>query len=225
MYPRYVKRLVDIVVSCIVLILASPLLLVVALALHRVNHGPILFYQVRPGLHGVPFRIIKFKTMSDERGPDGELLPDPQRMTRLGRIVRQLSIDELLQLVNVLKGDMSLIGPRPLLPEYLPFYSEREMHRHDVRPGISGLAQVSGRNALNWHRRLRYDTFYVTHMSMGLDARIFLQTLIKVVRANDINPDYEHHIVRFDDYVQRTRQRGRLRDLRVAHSSAALASA
>lgn len=202
MYCRFAKRLIDIIVSAVALIVASPLLALVALALRRVNHGPVLFYQTRPGLHGAPFQIIKFKTMTDERGPNGELLPDPQRITPIGHLVRAFSIDELLQLINVLKGDMSLIGPRPLLPEYLPFYDEHEQHRHDVRPGISGLAQVSGRNALNWHRRLRYDTFYVQHVSAGLDALIFLRTLSKVVKANDINPDYESGVTRFDDYVR-----------------------
>lgn len=205
MYHRHAKRLIDIILSVIILVLASPLLVLVALALHHTNHGPILFFQTRPGLHGKPFNIIKFKTMTDERGTDGELLPDPERITPVGRVVRALSIDELLQLINVLKGEMSLIGPRPLLPEYLPFYNESENHRHDVRPGISGLAQVSGRNALNWHRRLRYDTFYVQHVSLGLDVLILLRTLQKVLKASDINPDYKSGIARFDDYVRHGR--------------------
>lgn len=205
MYRRWGKRVFDIVISGLVLIMASPLLAMVAFALWWVNRGDILFYQVRPGFRGVPFRIIKFKTMTDARGADGALLPDIERITPLGRIVRALSIDELLQLINVLRGEMSLIGPRPLLPEYLPFYSEREGHRHDVRPGISGLAQVSGRNAIGWNRKLRYDSFYVSHLSFRLDMWILFRTLAKVIKACDIEPNYSSTVIRFDDYVRQGR--------------------
>lgn len=205
MYKRFGKRLFDIVGSSVVLILTSPILLGVVFALLHAHRGGILFSQSRPGLHGEPFRILKFKTMTDEQGPDGELLPDSHRITPLGRVIRKFSIDELLQLVNVLKGDMSLIGPRPLLPEYLPYYSAREQHRHDVRPGISGLAQVRGRNALSWRRRLRYDIFYADHISLGLDLRIFLLTIMKVISASDIDPNDDSEITRFDDYVRNVR--------------------
>ena len=205
MYRRWGKRVFDIVISGLLLIMASPLLAMVAFALWWVNRGDILFYQIRPGFRGAPFRIIKFKTMTDARGADGALLSDIERITPLGRIVRALSIDELLQLINVLRGEMSLIGPRPLLPEYLPFYSEREGHRHDVKPGISGLAQVSGRNAIGWNRKLRYDSFYVSHLSFRLDMLILFRTLAKVIKACDIEPNYSSTVIRFDDYVRQGR--------------------
>jgi lipopolysaccharide/colanic/teichoic acid biosynthesis glycosyltransferase len=205
MYKQYGKRLFDIVGSSVGLILTSPILIGVVLALLYAHRGGILFSQSRPGLHGAPFQILKFKTMTDERAQDGTLLPDSHRITPLGRVIRRFSIDELLQLINVLKGDMSLIGPRPLLPDYLPYYSSREQHRHDVRPGISGLAQVRGRNALSWRRRLRYDLFYADHISFGLDLRIFFLTIIKVISANDIDPNVESEITRFDDYVKNAR--------------------
>ena len=205
MYKAFGKRLIDIVVSAFGLLLAIPLLVVVAIALWRSNRGSILFYQPRPGLHGKVFNIIKFKTMTDERGPDGELLPDLARMTKVGGIVRKLSLDELLQLVNVLKGEMSLVGPRPLLVDYLPVYSKREAHRHDVRPGITGLAQVNGRNAISWDRRLRYDTFYVTHVSLGFDVMIALKTIGKVFKGSDVSPNYASGLYRFDEYVKKVR--------------------
>jgi lipopolysaccharide/colanic/teichoic acid biosynthesis glycosyltransferase len=205
MYRRWGKRIFDIVASFLGLLIVSPLLAIVAIALWWSNDGKVLFYQLRPGLGGKPFWIIKFKTMTDERGSDGKLLPDYQRVTPVGRLVRTLSIDELLQLINVLKGEMSLIGPRPLLPEYMPFYSEWEQHRHDVRPGISGLAQVCGRNSIGWNRKLRYDSFYVSHLSFQLDMLILFRTLAKVVKACDIDPDYSSTTIEFDDYVRQGR--------------------
>lgn len=222
MYKAFGKRLIDIVVSSLGLLLASPLLAVVSIALWWSNRGSILFYQPRPGLHGKVFNIIKFRTMTDERGPDGKLLPDPARVTKVGKVVRKLSLDELLQLVNVLKGEMSLVGPRPLLVDYLPVYSEREAHRHDVRPGITGLAQVNGRNAISWDRRLRYDTFYVSHVSLGFDLLIALKTIGKVFKGSDVNPNYASGIYRFDEYVRKVRIP---RQLRAEHQRESLEAA
>jgi lipopolysaccharide/colanic/teichoic acid biosynthesis glycosyltransferase len=162
-----------------------------------------LFFQPRPGLGGRIFNVIKFKTMTDARGADGTLLPDTQRVTAIGAIVRRLSIDELLQMVNVLKGEMSIIGPRPLLVEYLPYYGAVQARRHDLRPGITGLAQVKGRNSLSWERRFRYDVFYVDHCSPRLDALIFLWTIRKVLKADDVNHTrIDGGFTRFDDHAR-----------------------
>jgi len=205
MYKKFGKRFIDICVSVFVLILVSPLLLIVSLALAASNGGSFLFVQRRPGLHGRVFNIYKFKTMTDARGADGRLLPDSERTTRVGWWVRKFSLDELLQLVNVLKGDMSLIGPRPLLVDYLPYYSKRESHRHDVRPGVTGLAQVKGRNSISWKRRFLYDTFYASHVSPGLDLMIALKTIGKVLKGSDV----AQPAVRFDHYV--IKERGKTR--------------
>ena len=169
------------------LICLSPVLIVVTIWLHFANKGSGAFFlQERPGLHGKVFKIIKYKTMTDERGADGELLPDAERLTRVGRFVRSTSIDELPQLINVLKGDMSLIGPRPLLVQYLPYYTEREQLRHTVRPGITGLAQVNGRNNLCWDERLELDAVYVEKLSIMYDVAILLKTIINVIRRKDV---------------------------------------
>jgi lipopolysaccharide/colanic/teichoic acid biosynthesis glycosyltransferase len=203
MYKKFGKRFIDILVSLSILILVSPLLLIVSLALAASNDGSFLFFQRRPGLNGRIFHIYKFKTMTDQRGVDGRLLPDSERTTTIGLWVRKFSLDELLQLVNVLKGDMSLIGPRPLLVDYLPYYSSRELRRHDVKPGVTGLAQVKGRNSISWRRRFLYDTFYVSHVSPGLDLMIALRTIGKVLKGSDVAPP----LVRFDHYVVTERER------------------
>lgn len=170
-----------------VLFLASPILVVMTVALWVANHGKPFFFQKRPGLHGKIFSILKFKTMNDLRGPDGELLSDAERLTAVGKFVRKTSLDELPQLFNVLIGDMSLIGPRPLLVEYLPRYNERQARRHDVRPGITGWAQVNGRNRLDWPTRFEMDVWYVENLSFWLDIKIVWMTVHKVFRAADIN--------------------------------------
>ena len=197
MYRKYIKRLLDIVVSAGALVVLSPVLIVVTVWLHFANRGAGAFFtQRRPGLHGKVFRIYKFKTMTDERDSDGNLLPDMERLTRVGRFVRSTSIDELPQLFNVLKGDMSLIGPRPLLEKYLPYYTDREQMRHSVRPGITGLAQVSGRNLLDWDERLEMDAQYAEHLSFSLDCQIIRKTIINVVRRADIEtaPSEDHDL-------------------------------
>jgi lipopolysaccharide/colanic/teichoic acid biosynthesis glycosyltransferase len=206
MYKAFGKRLIDIIVSLTALLLLSPILIFVAIALLLTNkNGKILFYQSRPGLNGSIFKIVKFKTMTDETGPDGKLLPDLERITFIGKWIRRLSLDELLQLVNVLKGDMSLVGPRPLLVDYMPYYNSEEARRHDVRPGITGLAQINGRNVISWRRRLRYDTFYVKHLSLALDMMICFKTIAKVLKGSDEGQDYSSGINRFDDYIRKVR--------------------
>ena len=188
MYKHFFKRLLDFWIALAALVCISPVLLVVYLLLTVLNKGAgALFVQERPGLHGRIFKVIKFKTMTDERDASGALLPDEQRLTRVGRFVRSTSIDELPQLVNVLKGDMALIGPRPLLPQYLPLYSPEQARRHEVRPGISGWAQCHGRNAISWTEKFRLDVWYVDHVSLWTDIKVVWITVQKVLRRADIN--------------------------------------
>lgn len=188
-YGNVLKRVMDFFIALSVLsVLLVPFLVLMAL-LAWANRGTPFFRQTRPGRHGRLFRIIKFKTMTDERDSRGELLPDDRRLTRVGRVVRSLSLDELPQLFNVLAGQMSFIGPRPLLPEYLPLYSAEQARRHDVRPGITGWAQVNGRNSISWERKFELDVWYVDHLSFPLDVRIILLTLAKVVQRQGISAE------------------------------------
>jgi len=181
------KRLFDVLISLFALVILSPLLAILALQ-HRIKFAPTVFFsQVRPGLRGKPFQMVKFRTMRDTIGPDGQPLPDAQRMTPFGRFLRASSLDELPELWNVLKGDMSIIGPRPLLMEYLPLYSPEQARRHEVRPGITGWAQVNGRNAISWEEKFRLDVWYVDHQSFWLDLRIFVLTILKVIRCEGIS--------------------------------------
>ena len=199
-YSHYIKRLLGFLVSLIALIFLSPLLLVVTVWLHFANKGAGAFFmQERPGKDAKLFKIIKFKSMTDERDANGHLLPDAQRLTKIGAIVRKTSIDELPQLINVLKGDMALIGPRPLLPDYLPYYTEREMLRHTVRPGITGWAQVHGRNHSSWDEKLENDAFYVEHMSLLMDCKIILTTIKNVIHGKDIDIVPAKNSLRLDD--------------------------
>lgn len=187
MYRLFFKRFLDILVAVIGLIIASPILIVVFCILGFQNKGSIFFFQERPGFRQKAFRIIKLKTMTDAKDADGKMLPDNERITKAGKIIRRLSIDELPQLVNVLKGDMSLIGPRPLLFKYIPLYSEEQLRRHDVRPGITGWAQVNGRNSISWTQKFDFDIYYVDNLSLLLDIKILWLTFIKVVRTEGIN--------------------------------------
>ena len=190
MYKCFFKRFFDFWIALIALICISPILLVVTIWLHFANKGAgAFFYQERPGLHGKIFKIIKYKTMTDERDAEGNLLPDAQRLTKVGRFVRSTSIDELPQLINVLKGDMAFIGPRPLLVRYLPYYTEREQLRHSVRPGISGWAQVNGRNNITWDKKLECDAYYAENISLWFDIKIFFLTLYKVVKREGAMAD------------------------------------
>ena len=186
MYQKFIKRMLDLLVSLSLIIVLAPVILLVALLLKCVL-GAVLFRQERPGLNERIFTLYKFKTMSDERDENGNLLPDEFRLKPFGKVIRSLSLDELPQLFNVLKGDMSLIGPRPLLVKYLPLYNEAQKHRHDVRPGITGWAQVNGRNDISWEKKFELDLFYVKNCSFALDAKIALMTMVRVFQRSGIS--------------------------------------
>ncbi len=187
-YSRYIKRTVDFLAALLLLILLSPLMLAVIVVLHFANKGAgVFFAQDRPGKGERIFKALKFKTMTDERDADGHLLPDGDRLTPVGRFVRSTSIDELPQLINILRGDMSFIGPRPLLVQYLPLYSAEQHRRHDVTPGMSGWAQVNGRNTISWTRKFELDVYYVDHISLALDVKILFLTIRNVLSRKDIN--------------------------------------
>ena len=188
MYRHFIKRVLDFSISLVALLCISPLLLIITIWLHFANKGAGAFFlQERPGKNERLFRVIKFKSMTDKRDADGNLLPDKDRITTIGKFIRKTSIDELPQLINVLKGDMALIGPRPLLPEYLPYYTERERLRHTVRPGISGWAQVNGRNNVTWDEKLELDAYYVEHLNFWMDIRVILTTIKNVLGGKDVN--------------------------------------
>lgn len=188
MYKKFFKRLLDILISGIALLLIGWFLVLVAIFLHFANKGTgAFFFQERPGKDAKIFKVIKFKTMTDERDADGNLLPDAQRLTKVGKFVRSTSIDELPQLINVFKGDMSLIGPRPLLPQYLPLYSPEQARRHEVRPGISGWAQCHGRNAISWKEKFELDVWYVDHCTLWTDIQVIFITIKNVLMRKDIN--------------------------------------
>ena len=190
MYKHYFKRILDFFISLIVIICISPILLVVTIWLHFANKGAgAFFFQERPGKDAKIFKVIKFKTMTDERDAEGNLLPDAQRLTKVGKFVRSTSIDELPQLINVLKGDMALIGPRPLLVKYLPLYSAEQARRHEVRPGISGWAQCHGRNAISWTEKFKLDVWYVDHCTLWTDIKVIWITVMKVLKRADISND------------------------------------
>lgn len=190
MYKSIVKRIIDFCIVFCVLFVIWPILLLITVWLHFANKGAGAFFtQERPGKNGKIFKVIKFKTMTDERDINGNLLPDAERLTSVGRLVRSTSIDELPQLINVLKGDMALIGPRPLLPQYLPLYSEEQARRHEVRPGITGWAQVNGRNAISWTRKFELDVWYVDHCSFSLDVKIVFLTIKKVFMREGISQE------------------------------------
>lgn len=188
MYKHFFKRAIDFIVVLVALLIIWPILAIIALWLHFANKGAGAFFlQERPGKDAKVFKVIKFKTMTDERDTDGKLLPDEQRLTKVGAFVRSTSMDELPQLINVLKGDMSLIGPRPLLVRYLPLYSKEQARRHEVRPGITGWAQCHGRNAISWQKKFEFDVWYVDHISFLMDFKVILLTIKKVINRDDIN--------------------------------------
>lgn len=198
-YRDFFKRAIDIVASGGALVLLSPVIGGVALWLHFANKGAGAFFvQERPGKDARLFKVIKFKTMTDQRDANGKLLPDAERLTKIGRIVRSASIDELPQLWNVFKGDMSLIGPRPLMVKYLPLYTSEQARRHEVRPGITGWAQINGRNNISWHKKFELDIWYVDNVSFVLDCKIVLMTLMKVLKRSDISKEGEATTVPFD---------------------------
>ena len=187
MYTRFFKRIFDFIIAALVLLVFSPIFLIIWALLSIANNGSAFFYQQRPGKHQKVFKIIKFKSMNDKKDKEGNLLPDFKRMTVIGKFIRNTSLDELPQLLNVLKGDMSLVGPRPLLVSYLPLYSEEQNKRHLVKPGITGWAQVNGRNTISWDKKFEYDVWYVNHISFMLDMKIYFMTFLKVVKRSDIS--------------------------------------
>lgn len=186
-YRRFFKRPMDLILSLMAIIILSPVLIVVTFLIRIKLGNPVLFKQKRPGLNGEIFTIYKFRTMTDEKDENDELLPNRMRLTKFGRILRGTSLDELPELFNIIKGDMSIIGPRPLLIEYLPLYNEKQKHRNDVRPGLSGLAQVNGRNAISWEQKFDYDIEYVETISFLLDFKLIVQTFLKVFKREDVN--------------------------------------
>lgn len=191
------KRLLDIIIASVALILLSPLYFYVAYKVKKNLGSPVLFRQVRPGLHGKPFEMIKFRTMRDATDAQGNALPDSERLTPFGKMLRSTSLDEMPELWNVIKGDMSIVGPRPLLMEYLPLYNKEQAKRHDVRPGMTGYAQVNGRNAIGWDEKFKLDTWYVENRSLWLDFQIMLQTVKKVIAKDDINEAGEATMSKF----------------------------
>jgi lipopolysaccharide/colanic/teichoic acid biosynthesis glycosyltransferase len=183
------KRTIDIVFSALILLLSFPFLIVIVLLIKLSSRGPALFHQARPGLHGKPFTIVKFRTMSEAKDASGNLLPDAQRLTSVGKFLRRTSLDEVPELINVLRGEMSLVGPRPLLIQYLPRYTAEQARRHDIKPGITGWAQVNGRNALTWEEKFRLDVWYVDHQSFILDIKIAFKTLQKLITREGISAE------------------------------------
>src|SRR5690554_2037505 len=200
MYRKFFKRFFDLVLALVGIIALSPIFLIVWVALLFANRGKPFFFQPRPGKNAVIFKIVKFKTMNDRKDAQGKLLPDIQRLTKVGAFVRKTSLDEIPQLINVIKGDMSLIGPRPLLVKYLPYYTEREKVRHTVRPGITGLAQVTGRNNLMWDERLEIDVKYAENLSFLGDLKIIIMTIINVIKRKDNIVVSSEFVPDFDDY-------------------------
>ncbi len=186
MYAKYWKRVLDFILSACALLVLSPLLLILTVLVAIKMKGNPFFTQVRPGWHEKRFKLIKFRSMTNEKDKNGELLPDDMRLSRFGRLLRSTSLDELPELINILKGDMALVGPRPLLPEYLPYYTPEERHRHDVRPGLTGLAQVNGRNVISWDEKLRLDLVYLNNITLRNDLRIVMKTFVKTLKRSDI---------------------------------------
>lgn len=189
MYKHFFKRFFDFIIALIGLIILSPVFIIVTVGLYIVNEGKPFFYQARPGLNERIFKIIKFKTMNDKTNREGQLLPDAERITSIGSFVRKTSLDEIPQLINVLKGDMSLIGPRPLLPQYLSLYNQTQKRRHNVRPGITGWAQVNGRNAISWTKKFELDVWYVDNLSVKTDLRVFFTTFKKVFKSEGVSQE------------------------------------
>lgn len=206
MYKNCIKRCLDFLLSLCGIIVLSPVLLALCILVRVKLGSPVLFKQERPGRHEKIFTLCKFRTMTDKRDENGELLPDEMRLTRFGKLLRSTSLDELPELLNILKGDMSIIGPRPLLVRYLPWYKEEERHRHDVRPGLTGLAQVNGRNALGWEDRFAFDLEYVDHCSFGLDVKIIMMTVGKVLKRSGTLSGEQQTVEDFDVYRKKQQE-------------------
>jgi undecaprenyl phosphate N,N'-diacetylbacillosamine 1-phosphate transferase len=198
MYKFFFKRFFDVAIALIALVLFSPVFFLVFLLLLSSNQGNPFFFQKRPGLNGTIFKVIKFKTMNEKRDAHGSLLPDAKRLTKLGIFLRKTSFDEGPQVLNILKGDMSIIGPRPLLPEYLPLYNKTQKKRHNVKPGITGWAQINGRNAISWKKKFEYDVWYVENRSFLLDVKIFFKTFLKVLKSEGVNTKEQATTTKFN---------------------------
>ena len=207
MYAKYIKRILDLILSLMALIVLMPLMIIIGIIV-RINLGsPIIFKQKRPGKNEKIFTLYKFRTMTDKRDIDGNLLPDEYRLTKFGKFLRSTSLDELPELINIIKGDMAIVGPRPLLVEYLPYYTEEEKHRHDVRPGLTGLAQVNGRNAISWEEKLKYDTEYIKKISFYSDLKIIFKTIKKTIKREDILMGNEFVVGKFIDQRKNKKER------------------
>lgn len=207
MYAKYIKRTLDLILSLMALIVLMPLMIIIGI-LVRINLGsPIIFKQKRPGKNEKVFTLYKFRTMTDKRDIDGNLLPDEYRLTKFGKFLRSTSLDELPELINIIKGDMAIVGPRPLLVEYLPYYTEEEKHRHDVRPGLTGLAQVNGRNTISWEEKLKYDTKYIKEISFYSDLKIIFKTIKKTIKREDILMGNEFVVGKFIDQRKNKKER------------------
>lgn len=207
MYAKYIKRILDLILSLMALIVLMPLMIIIGI-LVRINLGsPIIFKQKRPGKNEKIFTLYKFRTMTDKRDIDGNLLPDEYRLTKFRKFLRSTSLDELPELINIIKGDMAIVGPRPLLVEYLPYYTEEEKHRHDVRPGLTGLAQVNGRNAISWEEKLKYDTEYIKKISFYSDLKIIFKTIKKTIKREDILMGNEFVVGKFIDQRKNKKER------------------
>lgn len=202
MYRKYIKRLLDFLLSLIAFIILMPVMIIIALLVFIKLGKPVIFKQERPGKNEKIFTLYKFRTMTDEKDEEGNLLPDEKRLTKFGRFLRSTSLDELPELVNIIKGDMSIVGPRPLAVSYLPYYNEEEKHRHDVSPGLTGLAQINGRNTLNWEMRFLYDLEYIEHLSFINDCKIILKTILKVLKREDVKVRGTGENIDFDKYRQ-----------------------
>jgi undecaprenyl phosphate N,N'-diacetylbacillosamine 1-phosphate transferase len=202
MYRKYLKILFDIVVALLSLVIISPLMLLISILILIFMGYPVMFCQERPGLNAKTFKIYKFRTMNFDKDHDGKLLPAEKRLTGLGKLLRKTSLDELPELINILKCDMSFVGPRPLLVKYLPYYSDLQRRRHLVRPGLTGLAQVNGRNSISWEDKFTYDVWYVDHLSFLLDLKIIGITILKVVKSEGINSTLDQLVIPFDEYIK-----------------------
>lgn len=205
MYPKYIKRILDFLFSLIAIIILSPILLIVAIIVRIKLGTPIIFKQSRPGLNEKIFTLYKFRTMTDKTDENGKILPDSERMTKFGKLLRKTSIDELPELINILKGDMSFVGPRPLLVEYLKLYNEEQRKRHLVKPGLTGLAQIHGRNLASWQEKFKWDLEYIENISFKLDVSIFFKTIVKVLKKEGISGDGVETAVRFDGNEEKIR--------------------
>lgn len=206
-YNKYIKRILDIILSSLAIVILLPVLIILGILVRVKLGSPIIFKQKRPGRNEKIFTLYKFRTMTEERDHEGNLLPDKKRLTKFGKFLRNTSLDELPELINILKGDMAIVGPRPLLIQYLPYYNEEEKHRHDVRPGLTGLAQIKGRNTVQWEERFNYDLQYINKLSFKEDITIIFNTIKKVLKKEDIVVSGTGNIIYFDKYREQQREK------------------